>query len=484
MLPGTVLRDKYELVASIGRGGMGEVFHAVHLPSGTDVAVKVVNREIVDDTMMARLEREAAAATRIQSPYVPRLLDVDRLESGELFLVMELLTGETLSERLKRGGVLSWEEVYHIGDNVLRGLIDAHHAGNIFIEHLDGGLARARILDFGVCKLDEHDTKKLTVTGESVGTIAYMAPEQIRGASKVDERADLYSFAMIVYEAVCGRIPYEAQGQMALLAVKLERPARAMKGLNLVPVPSGLDSLLVKALSRRPTERPANGREMLRAWQGLGGATSQPVVPVPPAVPTSPSSPPTQVVVTSGATPSMPPEEDRPRRPYLAIGAGVALAGLILVTALSRRGSAQVAEDVPAAEAKPAALAPESPSAPEPPAPLPVPTGPVAPSAPPALPAAPAVEVPVAPPVAAPVVPSAQPVEARPPQVTPSVEVELDERNARRGPKTPATPRPTPAAPPLKTAPEIRPSAKPPTPPPVSTPPKGKGPTLVEQPRY
>ncbi|MBK6694320.1 MAG: protein kinase [Myxococcales bacterium] len=494
MLPGTVLRDKYELVASIGRGGMGEVFHAVHLPSGTDVAVKVVNREIVDDTMMARLEREAAAATRIQSPYVPRLLDVDRLESGELFLVMELLTGETLSERLKRGGVLSWEEVYHIGDNVLRGLIDAHDAGvvhrdlkpgNIFIEHLDGGLARARILDFCVCKLDEHDPKKLTVTGESVGTIAYMAPEQIRGASKVDERADLYSFAMIVYEAVCGRIPYEAQGQMALLAVKLERPARAMKGLNLVPVPSGLDSLLVKALSRRPTERPANGREMLRAWQGLGGATSQPVVPVPPAVPTSPSSPPTQVVVTSGATPSMPPEEDRPRRPYLAIGAGVALAGLILVTALSRRGSAQVAEDVPAAEAKPAALAPESPSAPEPAAPLPVQTGPVAapsaPMAPTTAPVAPFVEVaPVAPPVA----PSSQPVEARPPQVTPSVEVELDERNARRGPKTPATPRPTPAAPPLKTAPEIRASAKPPTPPPVSTPPKGKGPTLVEQPRY
>lgn len=309
MHAGTVLRDKYQLVASIGRGGMGEVFHAVHVPSGTDVAIKVVNREILDDMMMARLEREAAAAARIQSPYVPRVLDVDRLGSGEVFLVMELLHGESFSERLKNGAVLSWDEVFNIGDNILRALIDAHEAGvvhrdlkpgNVFIEHLSGGLARARILDFGVCKLDEQDTKKLTITGESVGTIAYMAPEQIRGASKVDERADLYSFAMIVYEALCGHIPYESQGQMALLATKLEKAAYPLKGRNRVPVPAGLDALLSKSLSRKPGDRPANAREMLRAWQNLGPPTSQPNLQIQPSIPgLSASSPPTQLAVTA-----------------------------------------------------------------------------------------------------------------------------------------------------------------------------------------
>ncbi len=477
MQAGTVLRDKYELVTSIGRGGMGEVFHAVHLPSGTDVALKVVNRDIIDDTMMSRLEREAAAATRIESAYVPRLLDVDRLESGELFLVMELLHGETLAERLKRGGVLSWEEVHNIGDNVLRALIDAHQAGvvhrdlkpgNIFIEHLDGGLARARILDFGVCKLDEQDTKKLTVTGESVGTIAYMAPEQIRGASKVDERADLYSFAMIAYEAVCGRIPYEAQGQMALLATKLERPARPLKGHNLVPVPPGLDSLLSRALSRKPADRPANAREMLRIWQSLGTPSSQPVIN-PPTLPSTPvlSSPPTQVAVTAGVRSTS--RGGTRKRPVVAIAIGVGVAAVVAVTAFSRRSPS-----MPAAEADPpaavsAAEALNAPAA----------TGPVLAPATPPTPAPvssevleldkkpdPATQQPTA------AAPAPAPVPA-PPRVDP--------------PSRP-TPAKSAARPPAKSASPPPPKAPPPQPAPTPTPapakPKSSAPTLVEQPRY
>jgi serine/threonine-protein kinase len=493
MQPGTVLRDKYQLVATIGRGGMGEVFHAVHLPSGTDVAVKVVNRDIVDDTMMARLEREAAAATRIASPYVPRLLDIDRLETRELFLVMELLQGETLSERLKRGGVLSWEEVFHIGDNVLRGLIDAHEAGvvhrdlkpgNIFIEHLDDGMARARILDFGVCKLDEQDTKKLTITGESVGTIAYMAPEQIRGASKVDERADLYSFAMIVYEAVCGRIPYEAQGQMALLATKLERAARPLKGHNMVPVPSGLDGLINRALSRKPNDRPANGREMLRAWQALGPASSQAAIQSP-TLPSGPgaSQPPTQVVVTAGVRSTL---SGTRRRPAVAVAIGVGLAAVIAVTAFSRRSPSQPSADTADKEGPVATATAEESAAAAPPS-APPPSAQNAPTeanvaAPPAT-----GPVPMAPLVAT-VVPSPIPA-------PPSTEVlELDERSGgvrvRPAPvATPAKPPPVTASRPAAAKTSSPPPASPPAPAPAKppTPPRersGGAPTLVEQPRY
>ena len=481
MQPGTVLRDKYQLVATIGRGGMGEVFHAVHTPSGTDVALKVVNREIVDEMMMARLEREAAAATRIQSPYIPRVLDVDRLDTGELFLVMELLHGESLSERLKKGGILTWEEVFNIGDNVLRALIDAHQAGvvhrdlkpgNIFIEHLDGGLARARILDFGVCKLDEQDTKKLTITGESVGTIAYMAPEQIRGASKVDDRADLYSFAMIVYEALCGRLPYDAQGQMALLATKLERPAKPLKGNNMVPVPPALDALLTRALSRKPGDRPANAREMLKAWQALGSPTVPAAPPSNPTIPgggpLAPSSPPTQVAVTAGVRSTM---SGRKGRSIVAAGLTVGIVLAVgVVTAMSRKGPAAPSDEaiVPAAEA-PRPGATEAVAAPPPPSPPPAP-----------------VLVESAAPPAAPVAPPASTVAASRPDGAPVVELDEAAR-PMPAPRAHASSVSTGPAPKAKTPiasakpPAVSTPAAPPAPPSTS---KGKGPTIVEQPRY
>ena len=287
---GQVLSGKYRLEASIGRGGMGEVFSASHLGTGTRVAVKVVSRAILSDVLMQRLHREAIAAGRIRSDYVPQVFDVDRTDEGELFLVMELLRGQALSERLKsRDGVLTWEEVRRIGEDVLSGLIDAHAAGvvhrdlkpgNIFLEEVvTGGVVareRARILDFGVAKMDSPDAEKLTTTGESVGTITYMAPEQIRGASKVDERADLYSFAMVAFECLAGRIPYDAQGQIAIIASKLERNARTLKDLALVACPPGLDALLAKGLARKPADRFASAEEMMRAWRALGAPTTVP----------------------------------------------------------------------------------------------------------------------------------------------------------------------------------------------------------------
>jgi serine/threonine protein kinase len=293
---------------------------------------------------MARLEREAAAAARIESEFIPRVLDLDRTEDGELFLVMELLRGESLSEHLKKsGGILAWDEISQIGENVLRGLIDAHAAGvvhrdlkpgNIFIEYLDDDLARARILDFGVCKLDGNDDvgEKLTVTGESVGTIAYLAPEQIRGASGVDERADLYSFAMVVFEAVSGRLAYDASGQMALLASKLERAARPLKGVAQVPIPLALDGLINRCLSREPQHRPASAREALKAWRALGTATQ-----VPSSLPIVTSdgllNAPTQTVLTAG-TINAAMSARGPRWPMMLAGSVVLLGVLVALNAL------------------------------------------------------------------------------------------------------------------------------------------------------
>jgi serine/threonine-protein kinase len=311
-----MLQGKYLLTSSIGRGGMGEVFAAKRLSDGAEVAIKVVSHRIVDDTLMARLEREATAARRIKSIYVPEVYDVDRTEDGELYLVMRRLHGDSLAARLRERRALHWPEVERLVDDVLSALTDAHIAGvvhrdlkpgNIFLEHVDattlpgvrseplrgvGSQAsltpahawipaleapeRAMILDFGVCKMDGSDGAKLTITGESVGTVSYMAPEQIRGASDVDGRADLYALAMVIFEVVSGRIAFDQAGQMAILAAKLEGRAKRLRDCAVVAVPAGLDALVAKALSRKPSDRYASAREMQQAWRALGPATESP----------------------------------------------------------------------------------------------------------------------------------------------------------------------------------------------------------------
>jgi serine/threonine protein kinase len=254
---------------------------------------------------------------RVKSDFVPRVLDVDTTEEGEVFLVMELLRGQTLAERLRRrGGTLTWEEVSGIGEDVLQGLIDAHAAGvihrdlkpsNIFLETRRGPVLRerAKILDFGVCKLDAPDEEKLTTTGESVGTVAYMAPEQVRGASRVNERADLYSFAAVIFETLAGRLAHEGPGQMAMLASKLERPAIPLGQAARVSFPAALDALLAKLLARDPADRPASALAVLETWRELGPATMDAVTiatgPIVAGDAASAEAPPaTQTGLTSG----------------------------------------------------------------------------------------------------------------------------------------------------------------------------------------
>ncbi|MEO8799579.1 MAG: serine/threonine-protein kinase [Polyangiaceae bacterium] len=352
MGPGDVLRGKYELVESIGRGGMGEVFRAVHLDTGNDVAIKVVSRTLLDDTLIARLEREALAAGRIASEFVPPVYEIDRTDEGELFLVMELLFGQSLSERLRGvDGFMTWEEARLIGDNVLRGLIDAHAAGvvhrdlkpgNIFLESLDNGGMRAKILDFGVCKLDVVDGEKLTMTGESVGTIAYMAPEQIRGASKVNERADLYSFAMVIFEILCGRLAYEEKGQIALLAEKLEKNAMPLRNGARVPIPAGLDTLIDGCLARDPRKRPASAAAVLEQWRLLGAAT---LTPSPAATTGSfPANPPTQTGLTAPTilTTSMPAAS----RASIALAVMAVIASSVIIATVVHRRNEETAAAV------------------------------------------------------------------------------------------------------------------------------------------
>jgi serine/threonine protein kinase len=334
--PGETLRGKYRLDAEIGRGGMGQVFAASDLDTGAQVAVKVVSRVLFDEVLMARLHREAEAASLIRSEYVPAVLEVSETEDGEVFLVMERLVGEPLSARLREKGTLPWSEVAKIGEDILRGLIDAHTAGvvhrdlkpsNVFLA-LKLGRTRAMVLDFGVCKLDTVDAERLTTTGEAIGTVAYMAPEQIRGASRVDERADLYAFGALVFEMLSGRLPHEGPTNMAILASKLESEAVRLSNHAQVDVPAGLDELLARTLARDPKERPGSAQELLRAWRTVSGArlvTPTPSTPF--GVRMEADEAPTQVsgIAVPGSSGALPSSDPEPHPTQSALTAGVSL---------------------------------------------------------------------------------------------------------------------------------------------------------------
>jgi serine/threonine protein kinase len=176
-----------------------------------------------------------------------------------------------------------------------------------------------------------------------------MAPEQIRGASRVDDRADLYSFAMVVFEALTGRLAYDAQGSIALIAQKLEKPARHIQDLARVPVPAGLDDLLARCLSSGPAARPASAADLLLQWESLGPAT---VAPSPQAASTRMSDPPTETGVTAAPTRNTTVQSRRGSRIALLVAAAALLAScVVLAVALGGRDAPPVAAVAGAAAA-------------------------------------------------------------------------------------------------------------------------------------
>ena len=276
--PGDILRDKLRIDALIGRGGMGQVFAATDLQSRAQVAVKVVSRLLVDDVLRVRLHREAEAAQRIQSDFVPRVLEVSDTEEGETFLVMERLVGEPLSQRIRENGALPWSEVRRDRRRhpawPHRRARGRHRPSRPQAEQrvprAQGAPACGRWCSTSAsARWPGVDAERLTGTGESIGTVAYMAPEQIRGSARVDERADLFAFGVLVFEMLSGRLPHEGPSQMAILASKLENPAPRLRDCSRVAIPEGADELVMRALQRDPAKRFTSAMELLGAWRAL-----------------------------------------------------------------------------------------------------------------------------------------------------------------------------------------------------------------------
>ena len=302
--PGTLIANRYRVQRQLGKGGMGEVWAAENTRTGRLVAIKVLRAESKQKkTAIERFRREARAAGAIQSDYVTQVLDVEDDAAQGIVLVFELLEGESLVERLKRTGPIPYPELWGIVEAVWIGLADAHAAGvihrdlkpsNVFLEQRKQSV-RVKILDFGTSKLPKKlGTQSLTQMGQSLGTFSFMPPEQIGKAKTVDHRADIYSCTTLVYQAMSGRLPYQAKNVVAMMELKNNQEPRTLGAVMSEPVDPQLEAFITRGLARSPDDRFQTAQEALDAWRALRpeGALSQAEFEASGAYPISSAQPP------------------------------------------------------------------------------------------------------------------------------------------------------------------------------------------------
>jgi hypothetical protein len=285
---GTLIAGRYRVEAPLGKGGMGEVFSAENTRTGRRVAVKVLRAEAKDKTTaIERFRREARAAGAITSEFVTQVFDVEDDAEHGIVIVFELLEGESLVERLKRTGPIEMVELWGIVEAVWVGLADAHAAGiihrdlkpsNVFLEAKNGPL-KVKILDFGISKLPKEFTEhSLTQVGQSLGTFSFMPPEQIGKAKTVDHRADIYACATLIYQALTGKLPFQAKNAVVMMELKLRQNALSLADALGKPVEPSLEAFVAKGLARSPEDRFQTAVEALKAWRELRPAGAPSIV--------------------------------------------------------------------------------------------------------------------------------------------------------------------------------------------------------------
>jgi len=277
---GTLVGGRYAIGRRLGGGGQADVYAAVSSTTGRSVAIKVLQPQA--DGAPRPLEdcrREAIAIGAIRSDHVVEVLDVVEDDPGGPFLVLELLEGETLLDRLKRGGPVPLAELHPLVTHLWLGLRDIHQAGvlhrslkpsNMFLEHRPDGTIRAKIIGFTLASAPGLESlATLAECGRSLGTFSFMAPEQIGKASTIDHRADIYACATLIYQALSGELPYEARNILAMVEMKTSTDARRLSDALGDEVETDLDAFLARGLARSPEDRFPSAEEALAAWQPL-----------------------------------------------------------------------------------------------------------------------------------------------------------------------------------------------------------------------
>ena len=269
---GAVVDGRYKLIERIGLGGMGAVYRAEHVGMGRVVAVKILRPELGGRSeAIERFTREAQASARVAHKNVVAVSDFGVRDDGTLYLVMEYLRGETLRDRIDRLGRLPWQNAVTIARHVARGLAHAHSQNvihrdvkpeNIFLADDDDDPDFAKILDFGIARSLEADDARVTQAGLVVGTPAYLSPEQALGGT-VDQRCDVYSLCIVLYEMVCGRTPFGDRPPVAMLTAHavVDVPPFAEVAPD-VDVPAAIEAIVRRGLAKDKDERHADAAEL------------------------------------------------------------------------------------------------------------------------------------------------------------------------------------------------------------------------------
>jgi serine/threonine protein kinase len=271
---GTVLAQKYRLTRVLGEGGMGVVFEGRHEFTRRRVAVKLLHPHLSqNEAIVQRFLREARAAAALKHKNVVDVLDMGTEADGAVYLVLEFLAGEAFSARLEREQKLSPEACAELLLPIMNALRVAHSRGiihrdikpeNVFLcREEESGELVPKLLDFGIAKLDDGGMRA-TSTGQAIGTPAYMAPEQATNASEADARADVWSLGVMWFEALSGRLPYDADSPMQMLGHLLSRDPLKLSDIA-ADVPLQLARVVERALQRDREKRWATVEQFIEA---------------------------------------------------------------------------------------------------------------------------------------------------------------------------------------------------------------------------
>ncbi len=287
---------KYHIVAQLGRGGMAEVYKAYQPGLDRYVALKVMYSHLADDQdFVGRFEREAAAVARLRHPNIVQVYDFD-VQDSRYYMVMEFIEGPTLKAELKerstKGQLFTLAEATRIFGALASAMDYAHARGMVHRDLKPANImftaeGQVVLTDFGIAHMmgDSH----ITLTGQVVGTPAYMSPEQGQG-ERGDERSDIYSLGVILYEMATGRVPFEADTPFAIIMKHISQPLPPPTDIN-PDVPRAVEQVICRALSKNPGDRHPTAGEMAQALRKAVGVTTRQTLAAIPITPIAPMPP-------------------------------------------------------------------------------------------------------------------------------------------------------------------------------------------------